>query len=82
MPKSTILAQGRINLSDQVVVWLVEPDNDPPLVTDEPPRIRVEWPPYASVTVPDRHAEVASAAMKVLAAAVTKLSQIRASKYR
>jgi hypothetical protein len=40
MSKSTTLAQGHINLSDEITITLVEPDNEPALVTDQPPTDR------------------------------------------
>jgi hypothetical protein len=80
MSKSTILAKGHIHMSDELVVWLIEPNNDPPLVTDEPPRIRVEWPPYASVCTPAKLAEVAAAACRILASASTEMSRLTAAR--
>jgi hypothetical protein len=81
LPKSTILAQGHINLSDEITITLVEPDNEPALVTDQPPRIVIEWPPHSSVTVPRKYNDVAAATMKILAAASTELARIKAGKY-
>jgi hypothetical protein len=72
---TTILARGAINLSDELSVQLVEPAN-------EPPRILIVWPPYTSVTTPLKYAEVAAAAMRILANGVTELTRRKADKHR
>ena len=72
---TTTLASAAVNNSDALTVQLVQPAN-------EPPRILIVWPPYTSVTTPAKYAEVAAAAMRVLANGVTELSRMRASKRR
>jgi hypothetical protein len=70
---STVLAHGQFNLSDTITVELVQPAN-------EPPRILIVWPPYRSVTTAAKYAEVAAAAMRVLANGVTELSRLKVNK--
>jgi hypothetical protein len=82
MSKSTILGQGHIQMSDEIVVWLIEADHNPPLVTDEAPRTVIAWPPHATICTPEKLAEVAAAAMRILANASTELSRIKAGKHR
>jgi hypothetical protein len=50
---------------------LVEPEGMPPSVI-------IHWPAHPTVSDPRRFAEVAAAAMKVLAAAVTRYHRIKA----
>ena len=71
----TTLASGAVNKGDELTVQLVQPAN-------EPPRILIVWPPYTSVTTPAKYAEVAAAAMRVLANGVTELSRLKANKRR
>jgi hypothetical protein len=75
MSKKTTLAEGAVNLSDQISVQLIEPDN-------EPARILIVWPPHSSVTTPAKLNEVVAAACRILAGASTKLAQIKANKHR
>jgi hypothetical protein len=73
MSKSITLSDGAINAAgDRIAVELLQPDNLPALV-------RIVWPAAASVCQPHRFNEVAAAAMKVLATAVTQLAGIKAA---
>jgi hypothetical protein len=72
---TTTLASGAVNKSDELTVQLVQPAN-------EPPSILIVSPPYTSVTTPAKYAEVAAAAMRVLANGVTELSRLKANKRR
>jgi hypothetical protein len=87
MSKSITLASGAINLSDEISVELIAPPGwpyeplDPAAATEEPARVVISWPNHGdSVTTPAKFAEVASAAMKILAAATVELSRIKAGK--
>ena len=75
---STTLASGQVHMSDGILVQLIEPDHQPPLVTDQPPRVVVTWPNHTTVCTPAKLAEVAAAACRVLASASTELSRIKA----
>ena len=72
---TTVLAHGPINLSDSITVELVQPAN-------EPARIRITWPAHATIATSAKYAEVAAAAMRVLANGVTELSRLKADKRR
>jgi hypothetical protein len=72
---TTTLASGAVNNSDELTVQLVQP-------ASEPPRILIVWPPATLVTTPAKYAEVAAAAMRVLANGVTELSRLKANKRR
>jgi hypothetical protein len=69
MSKITTLASGQINRTDSITVILIRPDGMPPSVI-------IHWPQQATVSVPIRFAEVASAAVKILARSSTELSRI------
>jgi hypothetical protein len=47
-----------------------------------PPTVRVTWPAKPTIVQPRRFAEVAGAAVRILAGACTKLSRIKASTWR
>ena len=73
MSKSTTQSTGPINGADSITIELIQPNTNPPVV-------RLTWPAAPTITTPAKYTEAAAAAMKVLAAAVTELSRIRASK--
>jgi hypothetical protein len=76
MSKSVSLGDGAINAAgDRITVELLQP-------ADLPAIVRIAWPPQPTVCDPGRFADVAAAAMKVLASAVTQLAGIRAGKLR
>src|SRR5215211_4493291 len=79
MSQTTQLASGHIHLSDEITVELVSPNGwpsaDPDAVTEEPAKIRIIWPPHSTITTAGKFAEVAAAAVKVLANASTELSR-------
>jgi hypothetical protein len=72
MSKTTTLAVGPINGADEIKVELVEPSGSPAV-------IMLRWPLAASVVEPRRLPAAANSVMRVLAAAVAKLSEIRAA---
>jgi hypothetical protein len=71
MSKSTTLSAGQINGADTLSIELIQP-------ADMPAVVRIVWPPKPTITTPARFAEVAAAAMKLLATAVTTHNQIKA----
>jgi hypothetical protein len=71
MHQTTVLATGEITQSDSLKVELVRP-------SDTPAVIMIRWPTMPTVTDPRQFSAVASAAMRILANAVTKLAGIRA----
>ena len=68
-----VLAQGDVTRHDHLVVELVIP-------TDAPKMILIRWPAKPTVVRPIRFADVASAAMKVLASANVELTRRRAAR--
>jgi hypothetical protein len=76
LPQSstTPLASGTINASgDTIEVVLVQP-------ADVPAVIRIIWPLWPTVADPRRYAEVAAAAMRLLANASTELARRKAAR--
>jgi hypothetical protein len=73
LPNQTTLASGTINGADQLSVELVQP-------VDAPASVLIRWPAAPTVCDPRRYNEIASTAMRLLAAASTTLAQIRASR--
>jgi hypothetical protein len=72
----TTLADGQISPSgDNIRVDLIQP-------AGLPPTVRVTWPAKPTIVQPRRFAEVAGAAVRILAGACTKLSRIKASTWR
>jgi hypothetical protein len=73
MSKLTELASSQITPSphNTITVELVEPEGMPAVV-------RIGWPPQPTICDPRRFAEVAAAAMKVLATASTELARANA----
>jgi hypothetical protein len=74
MSKSTILASGTIHANDEIVVWLIEPDNLPAIV-------QISWPPRPTVIDPNLFADVASTIVKMFSTAHVELARFRARKY-
>jgi hypothetical protein len=70
MHKRTDLSAGNLNGADRLSVELIEP-------TDLPAAILIRWPEKPSITTPDAYANVAAAAMQILAGAVVELATIR-----
>jgi hypothetical protein len=68
--QTTQLASGLINGHDTLSIELVEP-------AGMPAAILVRWPAKATVCTPDAYADVAAAAMQILAAAVVRMAPIR-----
>ena len=73
MNQSTILAQGTINGADSLTIELVQP-------ADHPPIVRIAWPAKPSITQSPRFNATAAEAMKILAYASTRYTQIRAQR--
>jgi hypothetical protein len=71
MNQRTDLAAGAINASDRLVIELIVPP-------DMPPVIAITWPAKPTVCTPGTYAEVAAAAMRLLANASTALARIKA----
>jgi hypothetical protein len=69
--KTTTLATGQITTADALTVELVQP-------ADTPAMIMLQWPLAATVVDPRRLPATCNAVMRVLAAAVAKLAEIRA----
>jgi len=74
MPKIATLAEGQVTSSphEMIIVELVQPD-------DMPAVVKITWPPYPTVAHPRKFPATASAAMRILANAVTRLAGIRMS---
>jgi hypothetical protein len=74
MPKSTTLASGQLNKSDQLDVELVRP-------ATEPAFILIKWPAAPSVVAPTPKAiaNLTTALVRTLAEAQSKLAAIRAA---
>jgi hypothetical protein len=75
MSKITELASGQIHRTDSISVILVRPEGMPPSVI-------IHWPEQPTVSVPLKFAEVASAAVKILARSSTELSRILGKRRR
>jgi hypothetical protein len=74
MSKSTILASGPIHRNDELVVWLIQPDNQPPYV-------QINWPPRLTRIDPNDFGDTASAIVKMFSTAHVELARFRARKY-
>jgi len=72
MSKTTILASGQITPTDALRVELREPDELPALIV-------ITWPHAPSVVDPRRFGATANMVARLMAAAITKLAQIRAT---
>ena len=72
MGQATVLASGEINQSDVLEVKLVRP-------SDMPAVIVIRWPGQPTISDPTTFPATASAAMRILANAVTRLAGMRAS---
>ena len=68
--KTTQLARGPINHSDELLIELVE-------APDMPPAIRLRWPERPTVCPPAQLDAVVAATMRTLANSVIELSAIR-----
>jgi len=75
MSKVTMLAVGQITAADEMSIELVEP-------TGSPAVILLHWPLAPSVAEPGRLGTTCDSIMKVLAAAVAKLAEIRPAESR
>jgi hypothetical protein len=73
MSTITTRAPGQITTAAAITIVLVE-------LEDMPSSIINHWPSQSMVCHPRRFTEVAAAAMKVLAAAVTRYNQIKAAR--
>jgi hypothetical protein len=74
LPSSSItLASGPINGADSITIELVQPDSLPTVV-------RILWPTAPTITTPARFNATAAEAMKILAYASTRYTQIRAQR--
>jgi hypothetical protein len=73
MSKVTVLTEGTVHLSNDLLITLVEPDN-------EPARVVISWPQHATVTTPAKLNEVVAAACRILASASTELSRIKSGR--
>jgi hypothetical protein len=72
MPK-LVLARGSITNTDELVVILSEPDN-------EPAAVLIHWPPAASVASPTAFPTTASKITAVVASAAVRLAQHKAKR--
>jgi hypothetical protein len=70
MPK-LIHARGDITATDELVIVLSEPDN-------EPAAVLIHWPKVASVASPAAFPATASKITAIVASAAVKLAQIKA----
>jgi hypothetical protein len=71
MTRSSIeLASGQVAPADTLTIELVKPSDMPAVVI-------IRWPARPTVSDPRRFAEAASATMRILATAMTRLTQIR-----
>jgi hypothetical protein len=73
MSKTTTLASGQITPTDTLLVELREPDELRALIV-------IIWPQAPSVVDPHRFGATAKAVARLMATAITTLSQIRAYK--
>ncbi len=71
MSKTTTLASGQITSTDALLVELREPE-------EFPATILIVWPQAPSVIDPRRFGATANAIARLMAAAITKLAEIRA----
>ena len=71
MSKTTTLASGQITPTDTLLVELREPG-------EFPATILIIWPQAPSIVDPRRSGATANAVARLMAAAITKLAQIRA----
>jgi hypothetical protein len=75
MNQRTDLAAGTINGSDRLLIELVEPVGQPPIVA-------ITWPTKTTVCTPAQLDAVVAAAMRVLSNSVIELAAIRVWKKR
>jgi hypothetical protein len=74
MPK-LVLARGDIAATDELVIILNQPDN-------EPAAVLIVWPPAASVASPTAFPAIASKITAIVASAAVRLAQHKASGYK
>ena len=72
MPK-LVLARGDISPTDELVIVLSEPDN-------EPAAVLIHWPPAASVVSPAAFPTIASKITTIVASAAVRLAQHKAKR--
>jgi hypothetical protein len=72
MSKQTTLSTGTVNGAD-LTIELVEPG-------DHPPVVRITWPAKQSIIPPSRFNAVAADLTRLIAAAATRLTQLRAQR--
>ena len=72
MSNITPLASGQVTAADTLTIELVKP-------LDMPAVVIIRWPAQPSITDPRTFSPTASAAMRILATAVTQLAAIRAA---
>lgn len=72
MPK-LVLARGIITHTDELVIVLSEPDN-------EPAAVLIHWPPAASVASPATFPTTASKITAIVASAAVQLAQHKAKR--
>ncbi len=75
MSKITMLAVGQITAADEMSVELVEPGGSPAVIL-------LHWPLAPSVTAPSKLGSTCDSIMRVLAAAVVRLAEIRSAESR
>ena len=73
MSKITELASGAITAVHTLTIELVEPG-------DHPPVVRITWPAKQSIIPPSRFNAVAADLTRLIAAAATRLTQLRAQR--
>jgi hypothetical protein len=71
MSKRTDLSAGNLNGSDRLRVELIRPGDNPPFVA-------VTWPSKPTVCATANYDQMASNAMRLLAAASTAIAQLKA----
>jgi hypothetical protein len=70
---STTLAHGPINGADTLTIELVQP-------ADHPTVVRIVWPARTSIIQPSRFNQVAAEITRLIAAAATAYTQIKAQR--
>jgi hypothetical protein len=70
MHKRTELSSGELNGSGRLLIELIEP-------LDSPPVVAITWPPKHTISSVSNFDQVVASAMRLLANASVRLSQIR-----
>ena len=73
MPKRTDLSAGNINGSDRLLIELIEP-------ADQPPIVAISWPPKPTTSSPAHFDQLVANTMRLLSTAVIELAAIKVRK--